>query len=80
MVSVANDAQGAKVKAEQLAKYFKQSGKSASAPELGESGMRGSNSYEGHVMARTQGRYLIALFNPSDNGTEILRITAQSLP
>ena len=80
VVSVANDAQGAKSRAEQLAKHFKQSGEVAPAPQLGEGGMRGKNSFEGRVIARTHGRYLIVLLNPSENGSEILRITAQSLP
>ena len=80
VVSVANDAPGAKARAEQLAKHFKQSGEAASAPELGEGGMRAKNSFEGRVIARTHGRYLIALFNPAENGNEILKATAQSLP
>jgi hypothetical protein len=42
--------------------------------------MRGKNSFEGRVIARTRGRYLIALFNPAENGTQILKAAAQSLP
>ncbi|HEX4784958.1 MAG TPA: DUF6599 family protein, partial [Candidatus Sulfotelmatobacter sp.] len=80
VVSMAVDAQGARARADQLAKHFKQSGESNSAPELGESGMRGKNSFEGRVIARTHGRYLIALFNPADNGAEILTTTARNLP
>jgi hypothetical protein len=80
VVSVAGDAQGAKSRAEQLAKHFKQSGESAAAPELGEGGMRGKNSFEGRVIARTRGRYLIAVFNPPENGAELLKSAAQSLP
>jgi hypothetical protein len=80
VVSVASDAQSAKVRMGQLANHFKQSGELALAPELGEGGMRGKNSFEGRVIARTQGRYLIALFNPAENGAEMLRATAQSLP
>lgn len=80
VVSVARDAQGAKSRAEQLARHFKQSGESASAPELGDGGMRGKNSFEGQMIARTHGRYLIALFNPAEDGAEMLKATAQSLP
>jgi hypothetical protein len=79
VVSVANNAQEAKSRAEQLAQHFKQSGECASAPELGESGIRARNNYEGRLIARTQGRYLIALLNPPANGAEILKATAQSL-
>jgi len=81
VVSVANDARGATSRAEQLAMHFKQSGKSVSAPELGESGMRGENSFEGTVIARTHGRYLIALFNSAGSGSaDILTKTAKGLP
>ena len=80
VVSVAADAQTAKSRADQLAKHFKQSGESASAPELGEGGLRAKNSFEGKVIARTQGRYLIALFNPPENGAAMLKSAAQSLP
>lgn len=80
VVSVAPDAQSAKSRAEQLARHFKQSGESAPAPELGEGGIRGKNSFEGRMIARTHGRYLIALFNPAEDGAEMLKATAQSLP
>lgn len=80
VVSIASDAQSAKSRAEQLAKHFKQSGESVAAPELGEGGIRGKNSFEGRVIARTRGRYLIALFNPPQDGAEMLKAAAQSLP
>ena len=80
VVSVATDAAGAKSRADQLARHFKQSGESIAAPELGEGGMRAKNSFEGRVIARTHGRYLIVLLNPAANGAEILKNTAQSLP
>jgi hypothetical protein len=80
VVSVANSAQEAKSRAEQLAKHFKQSGECASAPEWGEGGIRAKNNYEGHLIARTQGRYLVALLNPSENGAEMLKTVARSLP
>lgn len=80
VVSVANDGPAAKARAEQFAKHFKQSGKASSAPELGENGMRGSNSFEGQVIARTRGRYLIAAFNPGQNGAGVLQSAARTLP
>ncbi|HUO15080.1 MAG TPA: DUF6599 family protein [Verrucomicrobiae bacterium] len=80
VVSVANSAAAAKARAAQLAKHFKQSGEATPALDLGENGMRGSNSFEGHVIARTHGHYLIALFNPGQNGAQILKATAQGLP
>lgn len=80
VISVANDGPAAKARAEQLMKHFKQSGEASSAPELGDNGMRGSNSFEGHVIARTRGRYLIAVFNPGQSGADILQIAARTLP
>jgi len=80
VVSVASDAQGAKARADQLARHFKQSGEYVPAPELGEGGMRGKNSFEGRAFARTRGRYLIVLFNPAEYGAELLKTAALSLP
>lgn len=80
VVSVANSPQDAKSRSEQLAKHFKESGECTSAPELGERGIRARNSYEGRLIARTQGRYVIALLNPPENGVEILKTVARSLP
>lgn len=80
LVSVADNAQEAKSRSDQLAKYFKQSGECASAPELGEGGIRARNNYEGRLIARTRGRYVIALLNPTENGAEILKTVAQGLP
>ena len=80
VVSVGADASGAKLRLEQLANHFKQTGESKAAPELGEGGIRAKNSFEGTVIARTQGRYLIALVNPPENGSGILKAAAQALP
>ncbi|MGO9087798.1 MAG: DUF6599 family protein [Terriglobales bacterium] len=79
VISIANDVAGAQARLEQLAKHFKESGECAAAPELGAGGIRAKNSFEGSVIARTQGRYLILAVNPPQNGAEILNETAQSL-
>jgi hypothetical protein len=47
LVSVANDAPGAKGRLDQLAKHFKQTGECSAAAELGEGGIRAKNSFEG---------------------------------
>jgi hypothetical protein len=80
LISVANDAAGSRTRLQQLAQHFKQSGECIAAPELGEGGIRAKNDFEGRVIARTQGRYLILLLEPPENGAEILKKTAQSLP
>jgi uncharacterized protein DUF6599 len=79
LVSVANDAAGAKARLDQLARHFKQTGESTPAPELGEGGIRGKNSFEGTVLARTQGRYLIMLLNPVQNAATFLNAAAAAL-
>ena len=80
IISIANDASGAKARADQLAKHFKQTGDCTPAPELGEGGIRAQNSFEGRMIARTRGRHLIILLNPATDGPELLKTTAQNLP
>jgi len=80
LISVANDVAGAKTRLQQLAQHFRESGECVAAPDLGEGGMRAKNGFEGRVIARAQGRYVILLMEPPQNGAEILKKTAQSLP
>jgi len=79
ILSVADDPAGAKSRLDQLVKHFKQTGSCSEAKDLGEGGMRAKNSFEGSWIAKTQGRYLIALVNPPENGAEILNGTVQGL-
>lgn len=79
LISVANDAAGAKLRLDQLAKHFKQTGECTPAPELGEGGIRAKNSFEGAVIARTQGRYVLVLLNPAQDGAALLKSAALSL-
>ena len=79
VVSVANDPAGAKARLEQLANHFKQTGECVAAPDLGEGGIRAKNSFEGSVMARAQGRYVLVLLNPAADGAQMLKIAARSL-
>jgi len=79
LISVAADAASAKSRIDQLAAHLKQSGECGAAPELGTNGLQGKNSFEGRFIARTQGRYVILMVNPSPNGNEILKAVAQSL-
>jgi Family of unknown function (DUF6599) len=79
LVSVANDTAGAKARLDQLAKHFKQTGECSAAAELGEGGIRAKNSFEGNIIARTQGRYVIVLWNPPQDGAALLKSTALAL-
>jgi hypothetical protein len=79
VVSVASDPAAAKARLEQLAKHFKETGECVAAADLGEGGIRAKNGFEGSVMARTEGRYLIVLLNPSANGADTVKAAALSL-
>ena len=79
LISVANDAAAAHARFDQLAKHFKQSGECIPAPEAGTGAIRGKNSFEGRVLARSQGRYLLLLVNPPQDGPQILKALAQGL-
>jgi hypothetical protein len=79
LISVANDAAGAKLRLDQLAKHFKQTGECAPYPELGEGGIHAKNSFEGSLLARTQGRYVLVLLNPAQDGASLLKSAALSL-
>lgn len=80
LISVATDNAGAKGRLNQLAKHFKDTGECAVAAELGPDAIRAKNSFEGKVIARTEKRYLIVVFNPAGSGAEMLRQTADHLP
>jgi hypothetical protein len=79
LVSVANDAAGAKRRIDQLGKHFKQTGECTAAADLGENAIRAKNSFEGSIIARTEGRYVILLLNPPQDGAAILKSAALSL-
>ena len=79
LVSVANDAAGAKSRLDQLANHFKQTGECSPAAELGEGGIHAKNSFEVTILARTQGRYVIVLLNPPQDGAALLKAAAMAL-
>jgi hypothetical protein len=79
LISVAKDGASAKSRLDQLAKHFKQSGECAAAPDAGTDAIQAKNSFEGRVLARTQGPYVLLLLNPPADGSQILKTMAQNL-
>jgi len=79
LISVAKDAAEAKTRLETLTKYFRESGKCEAAPDLGDGAVQASNTFEGHVIAFAQGRYLIMVVNPAGDAAALLKKTAQDL-
>jgi hypothetical protein len=71
--------QGRRPALNQLTQHFKQTGECSAAAELGEGGIRAKNSFEGNIIARTQGRYVIVLLNPPQDGDALLKSAAQAL-
>jgi hypothetical protein len=79
LISVAEDPAEGKARLESLVKYFRESGKCEAAPDLGDGAIQASNSFEGHVIAVAQGRYLIMVVNPAGDAASLLKKTAQEL-
>lgn len=68
LLSVGKDAADAAGRMKQLAEHFAKTGKWEPAPGYGEGAMRGTNSFEGTVVARVKGRYVVMLLNPGTGG------------
>jgi hypothetical protein len=79
VVSVAADEAGAKSRLALLEKHFRQSGQCTSASEFGDGAIRGKTSYEGEMLARTVGRYLVLMVNPAGSAAEVFRDTLTRL-
>ena len=79
-VTVARDEADAQQRLKQLEQHFTKTGHCEPAPELGEGAIHASNSFEGSVIARTKGRYLLLLVNPAKGSEQLLRIAAAGLP
>lgn len=68
LLSVGKDADDAAARMKQLGEHFAKTGKWQAAAGFGEGAMRGTNSFEGTIVARVKGRYLVLLLNPGTGG------------
>jgi hypothetical protein len=79
LVSVARNASEAQERMRQLSEHFRKSGECKTAPELGEGAIRASNSFEGNVLARAKGGYVVVLFSPSAGSEATFREALEKL-
>ena len=78
-VTIARDEADAQQRFKQLERHFAKTGQYKAAPEFGEGAIRGSNSFEGSMIAQTTGRYLLLLLNPATGSETLLRKAAEHL-
>jgi hypothetical protein len=78
-VTVARDETDARQRLKQLEEHFAKTGECKRAPEIADRAIRGSNSFEGSMVAQTKGRYLLLLLNPAAESEQILKSAADSL-
>jgi len=72
-VTVARDEADAQQRLKRLEQHFTKTGRCEPAPELGEGAIRASNSFEGSVIARTKGHYLLLVVNPAKGSEPLLK-------
>jgi hypothetical protein len=78
-VTVGSDASDAQKRLKDLEQHFSGTGQSKPAPELGEGAIRAGNSFEGNVLARAKGRYLVLLVNPLAGGEQLFKEASEGL-
>ncbi len=78
-VTIGRDDADASGRFQQLKQNFVTTGQCKGAPEMGEDAIRASYSFEGSVLAVTEGRYVILLLNPTASGEGLLREVAAAL-
>jgi hypothetical protein len=79
MISVGASAEDAASKMKSLEDHFRHTGKWNPAPEFGRGAARGSNSFEGSVVAAVSGHYVVILLNPLSNCTIFFQEAASRL-
>jgi hypothetical protein len=79
LVSLATDEQNAQSRLAELAGHLRSSGKIEAAPDLGAGAIRGQNSYEGAMLARAEGRYLVLVLDPGSGGEALLDAVCRRL-
>jgi len=79
MISVGASAEDAASRMRSLEDHFRHTGHWNPAPEFGRGAARGSNSFEGSLVAGVSGHYLLILVNPPSNSATFFRDAAARL-
>ncbi|RPJ56229.1 MAG: hypothetical protein EHM23_24145 [Acidobacteria bacterium] len=79
MISVGASAADAASRIKALEDHFRRTGEWNLAPEFGSGAARGSNSFEGSLVATASGRYVVLLLNPSGNSEPFFQDAAAGL-
>jgi hypothetical protein len=79
LVTLARDEADARRRLKQLEEHFSKTGRCKAAPDVGQDAIRADNSFEGTVIAQTNGPFLVLLVNPASGGEELLRNAAGGL-
>ena len=75
-ISVAATPAEAESRMKALAAHFRGSGQWTPAPQFGDGASQGTNSFEGSLVAATNGRYLLILLNPPPNSAAFFKDAA----
>jgi len=79
MISVGAGAPDAASRIKALEDHFRRTGEWNLAPEFGSRVARGSNSFEGSLVATASGRYVVLLLNPSGNSERFFQDASAGL-
>jgi hypothetical protein len=78
-VTLAQNEEDAQQRLKLLEEHLVRTGQCKAAPELGDGAIRGRNSFEGSVIARTKGRYLLLLVNPTTRSEQLMTYIVEAL-
>jgi hypothetical protein len=79
MISVGANAADAASRMRSLEDHFRRTGQWNPAPEFGDGASRGSNGFEGSLVAAVSGHYVVILLNPSSSSATFFRGAAARL-
>ncbi len=79
LLSMGTDPADAQGRLKLLAVHFTRTGQCQPAPELGDGAIRAGNSFEGKIIARAKGRYVLVMINPASSSEALFKDAIQHL-